>query len=248
MRIIKCGGSILGSSREVEAVADWVAGLAKEPGTLIVVVSAPAGVTDLLFASISLNASTTGEQIAEHVSSGERHMAETLTDHLQSRGLPARSLSVREIGLQAAGNPLDADPVSVDVELIAKAAAESPALVIPGFTGMSSAGDIRLLGRGGSDLTAIFLAAELGASCHLVQAAPGIYEIDPVRAEGPRFEQMHWDDLIEMEREVVQAKAVRLAKQRKQPFIVSGLSSPGRTLVGDVAARLVRDDTSHAPS
>ena len=66
MRIIKCGGSILGSSREVEAVADWVAGLAKEPGTLIVVVSAPAGVTDLLFASISLNASTTGEQIAEH--------------------------------------------------------------------------------------------------------------------------------------------------------------------------------------
>ncbi|MDP7070695.1 MAG: hypothetical protein QF561_05035 [Phycisphaerales bacterium] len=246
MSVIKCGGSILGSTHEIEAAADWIAALTQTPGTRIVVVSAPAGVTDSLFASISPTASTSGEQIAKHVSAGERRMAELLTHRLQSRSIPARQLSVRDIGLRAAGHPLDADPVSVELDSLTEATA--PVLVIPGFTGLSDSGDLRLLGRGGSDLTAIFLAAELGATCHLVQAAKGVYEFDPALRAGARFEQMHWDDLLEMEREVVQAKAVRLAKQRSQSFIVSGMNSPEQTIVGDVPARLVQDDISHASS
>jgi len=246
IRVVKCGGSILGSPAAIAAAADRLAAMAGRSGVLIVVVSAPAGATDALFAELSPTASTTGSDVAEHVSQGERQMAAQLARHLQDRGLTARSVSVQQIALHASGPALDADPVSLDTAAILEAAAVSPVLVIPGFAAISASGQCRLLGRGGSDLTAVFLAAELGATCHLMQAAPGIFESDPSHGSPLRFDRLHWDDLLDMDSEVVQAKAVRLAKQRDLPFVVSGLEDAPRTRVGDFQTAVSEVTTNDA--
>ncbi|HCA38578.1 MAG TPA: hypothetical protein DEO92_02730, partial [Phycisphaerales bacterium] len=250
VHVIKCGGSVLGTKADIAAMAIHLASIAVADEQLIVVVSAPAGVTDALFQSVSLEASTSSDEIAEHVSSGERIMVTRLTDQLQAMGVNAAALTVHDIGLRASGPPLDADPISLDVAAILQRLDEHPVLVVPGFAGVGSSGARRLLGRGGSDLSAVFIAAELGASCTLLQNATGVYEHDPSLhdAAPPRFDQMHWDDLLELDNEVVQAKAVRLAKQRQLPFRVTSLDAQPGTLVGDVQLLLASDRPRHASS
>ncbi|MDP7028910.1 MAG: hypothetical protein QF733_01655 [Phycisphaerales bacterium] len=241
IQIVKCGGSILAS--DPARVADAIATV---QGPLIIVVSAPAGETDRRLASIPLNASTSGEQIAEFVSRGERAMADTMASLLQDRGRSARRVTVQDIGLSAAGAALDADPVGLDHDAVHHLLQDCHALVVPGFVATSRSGAWRLLGRGGSDVTAVFLAAELGASCRLIQAAPGIFECDPARGPSGRYARMHWDDLLELDAEVVQAKAVRLAKQRRVQLTVTGLAESPATIVSD--STMMASETSHADS
>jgi len=250
IHVIKCGGSVLGTEADIAAMATHLASIAAAGDRLIVVVSAAAGVTDALFQSVSLEASTSGDEIAEHVSSGERIMVTRLCDQLQTLGVTAAALTVHDIGLRASGPPLDADPISLDVAAILQGLHEYPVLIVPGFAGVGSSGARRLLGRGGSDLSAIFIAAELGASCTLLQNATGVYERDPSLhdATPPQFDQMHWDDLLELDNEVVQAKAVRLAKQRQLPFQVTSLDAQPGTLVGNVQLLLASDRPRHASS
>jgi homoserine dehydrogenase len=250
IQVIKCGGSVLGSDAAISATCSHLATIASHGGAMIVVVSAPAGLTEALFQSVPLEASTSGDEIAEHVSSGERAMAARLTDQLQASGVHARTLTVHDIGLRVSGPPLDADPISLDGAAITQALAETPVLVVPGFAGVGSSGARRLLGRGGSDISAIFIAAELEASCTLLQEAAGVYEQDPTLhdAAGQRFDQMHWDDLLELDDEVVQAKAVRLAKQRGLAFQVTALDDGPGTFVGNVQPVLASDQPRHASS
>ncbi len=250
IQVIKCGGSVLDTEEAIADTCRYIASLATPNEPLVVVVSAPAGVTDALYQSVPLEASTSGDEIAEHVSSGERKMAARLTEHLQSLGVQAATLSVHDIGLRASGPPLDADPVSLDVKAILTAFNADPVLVIPGFAGVGSSGARRLLGRGGSDLSAVFIACELGASCRLLQQATGVFEQDPEgRADTPpRFASLHWDDLLDLDTEVVQGKAVRLAKQRRLEFVVSAITPDFDTVVGDVLPVMTTERSRHASS
>ena len=247
MQVIKCGGSVLGSAQAVAGVSDMLAARAAVDSPLIVVVSAPAGVTDVLFGEIPLQASTSSAEIVEHVSQGEQRMVAELAEHLQGRGVAAHPVKVADIGLYASGHPLDADLVSLDIPALQAILQRTPITLVPGFVGISHSGTKRLLGRGGSDLTAVFLAAELDARCELIQSIQGVYEVDPAHTRAARFSQMHWDDLLDLENEVVQGKAVRLAKQRGLGFLVRGVSSstPG-TMVGDMTAKLVQDEAPNA--
>lgn len=250
IQVIKCGGSVLRSDAAIAQTCDHLVTMAGSGNRLIVVVSAPAGVTDSLFKSVPLDASTSGEAIAEHVSSGERAMAARLTEQLRSLNLGVTTLSVHDIGLRASGPPLDADPVSLDVPAVLSAAAASDVVVVPGFVGVGSSGARRLLGRGGSDISAIFIAAEVGGTCCLLQRVAGIYETDPDAKETlpAHFAQMHWDDMLELEREVVQHKAVRLAQQRRLCFQITSPRSGIGTLVGDLQAVFEAAPSSHASS
>jgi homoserine dehydrogenase len=246
-QVIKCGGSILGSDQAIADVADLLAARATADSPLIVVVSAPAGVTDVLFGEIPLQASTSSVEIVEHVSQGEQRMVVELAEHLQNRGVAAHPVNVADIGLHASGHPLDADLVSLDIPSLQAILQRSPITLVPGFVGIDHSGTKRLLGRGGSDLTAVFLAAELNSQCEMIQFIEGVYEYDPAHTRSARFSQMHWDDLLDLDNQVVQPKAVRLAKQRGLAFLVRGVSAtaPG-TMVGDMTAKLVQDETSNA--
>ena len=243
IQVIKCGGSILADG--IDAVAD---ALSTIRGPLVIVVSAPAGETDARFASISLEASTTGDQIAEFVSRGEREMAAHMAGLLQDRGLAARSVTPQEIGLTASGSPLDADPVAIDHQAVRTLLKTTPTLVVPGFVAMGRSGGHKLFGRGGSDTTAVFLATELNATCRLMQAAAGVFDHDPDSRQATRFARMHWDDLLDLDAEVVQHKAVRLAKQQRLRLTVTGLQTTPATLVEDCPSALAGAEPAHVDS
>ena len=91
----------------------------------------------------------------------------------------------REIGLLALGTVLDSEPVGVDRERLKSLLTEFPVLLVPGFFGYDEKKRLHLLGRGGSDLTAAFLASAVNATrCRLIKDVDGVYESDPAGSIG----------------------------------------------------------------
>ncbi len=243
IQVVKCGGSVLAT--DAAAVADAVAAMTPP---LIVVVSAPAGETDARFASIPLEASTSGSQIAEFVSRGEREMSVRMAAMLQDRSMAARPIGVQDLGLIASGDALDADPESLDADATRALLSAHPVLVVPGFVALGRGGDWKLLGRGGSDATAVFLTAELRGSCRLMQSTAGVFDRNPAMGPATRFARMHWDDVLDLDEAVIQPKAVRLAKQRRIPLTVTGLRPAPATIVADCPAVPAGPEHTHADS
>src|SRR5262249_1279647 len=150
-------------------------------------------------------------------------------------GIPARVLGVDRIGLVTNGPALDATPVAVNSAIIRHALSKRRVVVIPGFAGQDRNRQATLLGRGGSDLTAFFLARKWRACrCRLIKDVAGIYDRDSaVVGQGARyFRNLHWDALLAQGGRVAQTKAVRWARARKLPFEVAAANAYHRTLVG----------------
>jgi homoserine dehydrogenase len=157
-----------------------------------------------------------------------------LTLSLAAHGVPARLLPPEQFTLRAHGDPLDAEPHDFDAEVLRDVLAEVSAVVVPGFIAHDERNRTVLLGRGGSDFTALFLAARLGAQCTLVKDVDGLYERDPA-TPGPaprRFTQVTWDEALRVAGRLVQPKTIRFAHLHRQSFLVSCPASPHATLVG----------------
>jgi homoserine dehydrogenase len=143
---------------------------------------------------------------------------------------------------------VDANPISVDCAAVRRALAAAPVVVVPGFVGVDAHRQFTLLGRGGSDLTALFLAHQLGASrCRLIKDVDGLYDRDPaLELPGPaarRYESLTWDGALELDGKIVQHKAVRFARDRGLEFEVGAFGSESATRVGPCAARFADEST-----
>jgi len=144
------------------------------------------------------------------------------------------------------GGRLDADPIAVDsARLVSES--RSGVVVLPGFVGRGENGDTTLLGRGGSDLTALFLAHRLSARCVLVKDVDGLYTSDPacsgVRAS--RFAHVSYETAARVGGSVVQLKAVLFAESNRLRFSIMSIGSGKATEVGPFSDRL--DDTETYP-
>ena len=130
----------------------------------MVVVSAIGESTDSLLAEAhDLAHDAEPHATAELLATGERRSAALLGIALDRVGVPARVIDPRELHLLSAGTALDSDPVSVETEKIHLLFATARVLVLPGFFGCDSTGRVQLFGRGGSDLSAVFLSTALRA-------------------------------------------------------------------------------------
>ncbi len=159
---------------------------------------------------------------------------------LSKAGIQARVLDPVEIELRAYGIPLDARLSGVNAEVIRAALTECRAVVVPGFIARTSRGSSALLGRGGSDLTALFLAHALSARrCRLIKDVDALYESDPKAsyADRPkRYEHLRWDEALALESGVVQQKALKFAADNKLSFEVTALGGTSGTWVGEKRA------------
>jgi len=139
--------------------------------------------------------------------------------------------------LIAEGAPFDARLSGVSAERIWSAFTESDVVVVPGFIARTAKGSMVLLGRGGSDLTALFLAHELRASrCRLVKDVDGLYASDPksvVGARPERYEHLGWEEALGLRGEVVQVKALEFARENRLRFEVAALGRAEGTVVGE---------------
>src|SRR5207248_845652 len=143
------------------------------------------------------------------------------------------------VGLRTRGPLLDADPHAVNCGEIDAIFQDYSVAVIPGFVGRSEAGCISLLGRGGSDLTALFLAKQLGAErCRLIKDVDGLFDRDPAHGltstKANRYRTITWNDALGLNADVVQRKSIVFGQENQFAFEVAGLGSDEGTLVGSL--------------
>ncbi|MCC6426326.1 MAG: aspartate-semialdehyde dehydrogenase [Phycisphaerales bacterium] len=236
LTVLKFGGSVLRNEEDlrqgVHEAYRWV----REGSRVVIVVSAFEGTTDrLLNQARSYTDATDDKACALLLATGEFTTASLLSLAFARAGISARVLGPQAIQLRTRGAGIDADPASIDRRVIEKALDEAPVVIVPGFVGVDDDNQFTLLGRGGSDLTALFLAAELGADrCRLIKDVDGLYDRDPALPGPPakRFRTISWSTALTLDGGVIQHKAVRLARDRSLTFEVGAFQRGDVSLVG----------------
>jgi acetylornithine deacetylase len=236
LTVLKFGSSVLGTEKDYAAAVAGIQRHLKRGERVLAVVSALKGATDRLLADAHyFGPEPEPAATASLLATGEAASAARLALALDAAGVEAALLDPGGVGLAAHGPLLDADPVSVDGDAVRRALERAEAAVVAGFYGRDSGGGYALFGRGGSDLTALFLAHRLGArSCRLIKDVDGVYEHDPgAGGRAPRrYEQISWDDALKLGSRVVQPKTLHYARRERIEFDVGRIGSPIGTHVG----------------
>jgi homoserine dehydrogenase len=238
LQVLKLGGSVLENEAGLEIAVREIERTASSGARVLAVTSAFRGVTErLLERARSRFPSPSPDALASLLATGESTAAAFLSLALDSAGIPNELLDPDRVRLRARGPALDAEPADVDIEVIEKALTSKPVAVLPGFFGRRSSGAVALLGRGGSDLTALFLAERLGArECRLVKDVDGLYSEDPARAAGEprRYRRASWEELLRVGGALVQRKAVEFARRHRLDFTIAAPLSDEPTRIGPV--------------
>jgi aspartate kinase len=222
----KYGGTSLGTLERIEYVANRISKLRKTCIDMVIVVSAMAGETDkLLKMAHSLSKNPTNREIDVLLSSGERISASLLTLALQNRGIPALSMTGRQIGLQTDSIHTRARITTIDAQRARKMLEKSHVIVVAGFQGINPEGDVTTLGRGGSDTSAVALAVSLKAKqCEIYTDVDGVYTADPrIVPKARRLDVVSYEEMLEMASlgaKVLQLRCVEFAHKYKMPLIV----------------------------
>lgn len=237
----KYGGTSLGDAEKIRSAAKRAAKLAGEGNAVVVVVSAQGETTDLMIEKAAkINRRRAAREMDAYLAAGEQMSAGLLAMAIGALGCASVSLTGWQAGIQTDGNHGNARIRNVDTARIRKELASGKIVVVAGFQGMDPEGDITTLGRGGSDTTAVALAAYLQAdSCQIFTDVDGVYDRDPrIFPEAVRFNRISYDKmmaLIENGAQVLHDRSVEFA--RKYGITVEVLSAftgaPG-TLVGNL--------------
>lgn len=177
----KFGGTSVGSIDRIKQVANHIVKAHQEGHTLVVVVSAMSGETDKLHTlAYAANPKPCPRELAVIASTGEQVSMALLAMHLQQRGIPAVSFTGWQAGIITDNSYDKARILSVDTTGLRAALDAGKIPIVAGFQGITQEGDITILGRGGSDTTAVALAAALKADeCQIYTDVDGIYTTDP---------------------------------------------------------------------
>ncbi len=234
--VLKFGSSVLSSTDALPDVVTEIYRWYRKGYRVVPVVSAIGSTTDaLLDAARAFGTNPCERSSAMLLGTGEIASAALLGLALHEVGVPANVLDHRRISLRTGGSATDATPATVDVAAINGALADAPVLVLPGFLGVDDHGCTTLLGRGGSDLTAIFVAQQINADrCRLIKDVDGLYEADPNApgARPSRFTSITFDDAAQLNGKILQRKATEFARDVSWPFEVTCLHERAATLVG----------------
>ncbi len=216
--VLKFGGSVLDGPAGCRAAVHEIYRYVCEGYRVVAVTSAFRGETDALFSlARAVSSEPHSDATAALVRTGELRSAAALVIACDAAGLRAALVEPHQVKLKATGDSLDADPVSVDADAIREALRSVSVAVVPGYHGYGDDGKPRLLGRGGTDLTALFLANALDAECTLVKDVDAWYD------NGTPLRSLHLDDAAKRRDTVVQEKAASYAAINRVPFAVARL-------------------------
>jgi homoserine dehydrogenase len=235
--VLKFGGSVLTCEKDVAVVAREIDRHIKVGQKVVAVVSALDGTTDRLISQAAHFGPAPDEAAtALLLSTGELASAALLGLALAQQGTRAQVFTPGQVRLLTAGEPQDSLAIWVDRELILARLKHVECVVVPGFVGVDEFGATTLLGRGGSDLTALFLAKHLSAACRLVKDVDGLYDRDPAKNAGAqRYATASYSTALKLSGTVgaiVQSKAVNYAKEHGLKFEVGAIGRVEATIVG----------------
>lgn len=229
----KYGGSSLASIDRLRAVArDLVAQRAEGYG-LVVVVSAMGRSTDeLLHLARQANPEPPRRELDMLLSVGERITMSLLSMALAAEQCPAISYTGSQVGIITDTSHTDARIVEVRADRVRRSLAEGFVVVVAGFQGVSVDREITTLGRGGSDTTAVALAAALGATrCEILKDVDGVFTADPRKVPGARrHATLTYDEMEQVAATgcgVIHARAVEYARRHGVPLLVGSSFVPG---------------------
>lgn len=240
--VLKFGGSVLTNEQDVITAAREVARHNRLGQKVVAVVSALDGTTDRLVQQAShFGPVPDAAAAALLLSTGELASAALLGLALAQQGIKSQVFKPGQINLLTAGEPQDSLAISVNAKVITDRLQHLDCVVVPGFVGVDEFGATTLLGRGGSDLTALFLAKNLNAACRLVKDVDGLYERDPAKDRtARRYANASYTTALRLSGTVgaiVQSKAVAYAQQHALSFEVGALGRSDATFVGGEADR-----------
>jgi aspartate kinase len=222
----KYGGTSVGSIERIKAVAERVAKTKKDKNDVVVIVSAMSGETDKLIGlanQIALNPE--GREMDLLLSSGERISAALTAMAISNLGFKALSFTGRQVGIITDDAHTKAKIEKITGKMVKKALAKGFVPVIAGFQGVTETSEVTTLGRGGSDLTAVAVAAALKADlCEIYTDVDGVYTTDPNIVPGARkLDKISYDEMLELASlgaKVLQTRSVEFAKKYDVPVVV----------------------------
>ena len=235
----KYGGTSLGDGQRVLDAARRVARLHRQGHQMVVVVSAQGDMTDLLIEkAAAVNRRGSAREMDAYLAAGEQMSAGLMAMAIGALGVPAVSLTGRQAGIITDGVHGNARIVEVDTARILRELGAGKAVVVAGFQGCGPGDDVTTLGRGGSDTTAVALAAYLKAQrCQIFTDVDGIYDRDPRRySDARRFSRIGYDRmlrLIENGAQVLHDRSVELARDHGiEVEVLSAFQEIPGTMVG----------------
>lgn len=239
----KYGGTSVGDVERIKKVAERVKASHDEGHELVIVVSARAGVTNELIARAkAVCAEPSERELDQLVSIGEQETIALVAMALQGIGVAAVSYTGAQAGIVTDTSFTKAKIQNIDASPIVKDLKEKRVVIVAGFQGMNADGQVTTLGRGGSDLTAIALAAAIKAdTCEIYTDVDGVYTADPrVVKNARKLNEISYDEMLELASsgsKVMQSRSVEFAKKYGVVFEVrsSFNHNPGTIVKEEVA-------------
>jgi aspartate kinase len=235
----KYGGTSVGSLERIQAVAERVADSRKQGNDIVVIVSAMSGETDKLIGLANQVSSNPDEREMDLLlSSGERISAALTAMAINELGFKSMSFTGRQVGIITDKAHTKAKIERITGERVKKALGRGIIPVIAGFQGVTETAEVTTLGRGGSDLSAVAVAAALKADlCEIYTDVDGVYTTDPnIVPEARKLDKISYEEMLELASlgaKVLQTRSVEFAKKYGVPLIVrsSFNNNPGTLVV-----------------
>lgn len=228
----KYGGSSVATAEKYRRVARRIAWRKRQGYDMVVVVSAPGDMTDdLIERTRGITRTPSAREMDVLLATGEQVSIALLAMALHELGVPAVSLTGPQAGFQTDDNHRAAKIRNIDTARVKQELAAGKVVIVAGFQGLDQHGDITTLGRGGSDASAIALAAYLEAeACQIFTDVDGVYSADPrlVPTAG-RLDEIAYDEILELAAagsQVMQLRSVEFAKQYGVEFEVLSSLAP----------------------
>ena len=224
--VLKFGGSSVADAERMREVALIIKDYLARGYKTAAIVSAMGNTTNNLLALAGdVTDELSGREIDQLLATGEQQSIELLALALKREGIPAQSFTAAQAGFYANGFPTEGRIYRVNPAAVTDALEKGLVAVVAGFQAITDDGDVITLGRGGSDLSAVALAAAVDGECHILKDVPGVMSADPKIAKFPiKLSCLSYQECMELSSlgaKMLQARSVEVAARYEVPLYVA---------------------------
>ncbi len=238
--VLKFGGSSIADNKKLELVAKRITKIYDKGNRVVVVLSAQGKTTDKLITEAKeLSNDIPSRELDALVSCGEQMSTAKLSILLNYMGYPSVSLTGWQAGIFTNNNNQNASIIKIDTSRILKELDKEKIVIVTGFQGIDENLDITTLGRGGSDTTAVAIAAALHAkNCYIFSDVDGVYTTDPNKIENAqKIKNLSYEEMMQLSSEgakVLHNRCVEIGEKFKIPIITkSTFNEEKGTIISD---------------
>lgn len=199
-RVLKFGGSSVATLEKIREIADYIKSRVETDEQLVVVVSAMGKTTDQLLEQVAKITDHPNEKdLAVLLTTGEQQTISYLSITLNDMQIKSKSLTGYQAGIETVGHHLNSKIVKINDHLLDELFETHQVLILAGFQGFNAEGEFTTLGRGGSDTTAVAIAASLDCPCEIYTDVEGVYSTDPrIYSDASLLPTVSFEEMMEM--------------------------------------------------